>query len=123
MSYEMQLEPDNPTYDCWFCDSTWKEFSALLAHLESSRCVKRDRIRTLAFECPEYGFYGNHLTDQKPFFCFSCRAQFRQISDLFHHAEQTASCSFLLDEKECLGALRAFYIEYYDCPGCDGLGY
>ncbi|KAJ5882226.1 uncharacterized protein N7529_000898 [Penicillium soppii] len=121
MSHEMQLDPR--TYDCWFCDLSWTEFSALLRHLEHGRCVKRDRIRTLAFECPEYGSYGNRLKDRYPFFCFSCQAQFSQISDLFHHAEHTPSCSYLLDRMECLGALREFYIEYYDCPGYDGLGH
>jgi hypothetical protein len=121
MSHMMQL--DTATYECWFCDSTWNTFSALLAHLEKSRCVKRDRIRTLAFECPEYGFYGNHLTDRNPFFCFCCQDQFPQISDLFFHAEQSVTCSYLLDDHECLGCLRTFYIDYYDCPGTDHLGY
>ncbi|KAJ5352336.1 hypothetical protein N7452_001310 [Penicillium brevicompactum] len=110
-------------YECWFCPSEWIGFSALLEHLETSRCVKEDRIRTLAFECPEYGFYGNRLTDPYPFFCFQCHAQFTQISALFYHVERNGPCSYLLGDGECLGNLRDFYIEYYDCPGCDSLGY
>ncbi|KAJ6186384.1 hypothetical protein N7519_007685 [Penicillium mononematosum] len=108
-----------PIYECWFCPTNWIGFSALLYHLEDGRCVKEDRIRTLAFETPEYGFYGNKLTDANPFFCFHCRAQFPQVSYLYHHAEHTPSCSYLLNAPECLGALRSFYIEYYECPGSD----
>jgi hypothetical protein len=29
----------------------------------------------------------------------------------------------LLADNECLGGLRDFYIDYYDCPGCDFMGY
>ncbi|CAI7626030.1 unnamed protein product [Penicillium bialowiezense] len=110
------IEPWLRRYECWFCESEWHGFSALLDHLESS-CVMKDRIRTLAFECPEYGFYGNHLTDPNPFFCFQCHGQFNQISALFYHVERSAPCVYLLGEGECLGNLRDFYIEYYDCPG------
>ncbi|CAI7636026.1 unnamed protein product [Penicillium crustosum] len=112
-----------PIYECWFCPTNWIGFSGLLYHLEEGRCVKRDRIRTLAFETPEYGFYGNKLTDQNPFFCFQCRTQFPQVSHLYHHVEQNPSCSYLLNPSECLGALRDFYVEYYECPGSDYVSY
>lgn len=112
-----------PIYECWFCPTNWIGFSGLLYHLEEGRCVKRDRIRTLAFETPEYGFYGNKLTDENPFFCFQCRTQFPQVSHLYHHVEQNPSCSYLLNPSECLGALRDFYIEYYECPGSDYVSY
>ncbi|KAJ5779004.1 hypothetical protein N7457_006724 [Penicillium paradoxum] len=108
-----------PTYECWFCPLVCAGFSGLLFHLEEGRCVKRDRIRTLAFECPEYGFYGNRLTDENPFFCWGCESVFPQISYLYHHAEHNPACSYLLNDTECLGVLRAFYIDYYDCPGMD----
>ncbi|KAJ5504643.1 hypothetical protein N7463_007517 [Penicillium fimorum] len=118
-----EQDPSNPLnlpiYECWFCPTRWIGFSGLLFHLEEGRCVKKDRIRTLAFECPEYGFYGNHLTDDNPFFCFKCHAQFPQISYLYYHVEHNPSCSHLLDKSECLDALRGFYIEYYECPGTD----
>jgi hypothetical protein len=29
----------------------------------------------------------------------------------------------LLNKRECLDALRDFYIEYYDCPGSDYVHY
>jgi hypothetical protein len=117
------ITAENPcglrTYECWFCPLECLGFSGLLYHLEQGRCVKRNRIRSLAFECPEYGFYGNKLKDIDAFFCFNCHKQFPEISWLFQHAEKTPACSYLLHEKECLGMLRAFYIEYYDCPGMD----
>ncbi|KAJ5205580.1 hypothetical protein N7491_003790 [Penicillium cf. griseofulvum] len=122
-----QQDPSNPLglpiYECWFCPTRWIGFSGLLFHLEDGRCVKKDRIRTLAFESPEYGFYGNHLTDDNPFFCFQCRAHFPQISYLYYHVEHNPSCSHLLNKSECLDALRDFYIEYYECPGSDYVHY
>ncbi|KAJ6149728.1 hypothetical protein N7471_000927 [Penicillium samsonianum] len=56
-----------PIYECWFCPTSWIGFLGLFFHLGEGRCVKRDRIRTIAFETPEYGFYGNSLTDENPF--------------------------------------------------------
>ncbi|CAI7629327.1 unnamed protein product [Penicillium glandicola] len=104
-----------PIYECWFCGTNWVGFSGILFHLEDGRCVKPNRIRTFAFETPEYGFYGNHLTDENAFYCHGCHAQFPQISYLYYHAEHTPACSYLLNPS----ALRDFYIEYYECPGSD----
>ncbi|CAG8937317.1 unnamed protein product [Penicillium salamii] len=112
-----------PKYECWFCISEWEGFSALLAHLETGKCVMPNKIRSLAFESPEYGFYGHRLTDEKAFFCFECKWNFAQISDLYRHAERSARCSYLLSSEHCLGCLRDFYIEYYDCPGTDCMGF
>ncbi|CAG7930760.1 unnamed protein product [Penicillium olsonii] len=120
---QSQVEGGLPKYECWFCDTEWEGFSALLAHMETGKCVMRNKIHDLAFESPEYGFYGNRRTDKFAFFCFECKVQFTQISELFYHVERTAACSYLLQDDQCLGCLRDFYIEYYDCPGTDSMGY
>ncbi|KAJ5139070.1 uncharacterized protein N7515_003918 [Penicillium bovifimosum] len=107
------------TYECWFCPLKCLGFSALLYHLEQGFCVKRYRIRTLAFEGPQRGLYGTKPRHTNAFFCFNCGNHFPEVSWLFQHAEKVPACSHLLNADECLGRLRAFYINYYDCPGMD----
>ncbi|KAJ5545379.1 hypothetical protein N7535_006232 [Penicillium sp. DV-2018c] len=115
------ITAENPiglqTYECWFCDLGCLGFSALLYHLEEGRCVKRNRIRSLAFEGPDRNTYCTKFKFTDAFFCVHCCCQFPEASWLFQHAERTPDCMYLLNEMECLGRLRAFYIRYYDCPG------
>ncbi|KAJ5092287.1 hypothetical protein NUU61_007157 [Penicillium alfredii] len=94
-------------FECYICDRSFAQFSNLLLHLQCSPCMDGNKVEEIALGHSQNETFATcHPTDR--FWCSCCGACFRSLSSLFQHAEDSPGCSYLLDESECLGNLRAY---------------
>lgn len=83
--------------ECLTCDKRFARQSYLLLHLERSSCASVRKVKRLAFEFDDQGYY-KFLTRNRSFFCEHCDSRFRYLSSLYQHVEDSTDCSHLLGQ-------------------------
>jgi len=84
--------------ECPVCDREFARRSYLLLHLERSRCSSAEHVRQLAIDFDGCGTSRYLNFDYSNFCCENCGSEFSHLSSLFQHVEDSADCSFLLDD-------------------------
>ncbi|KAE8360430.1 hypothetical protein BDV27DRAFT_134504 [Aspergillus caelatus] len=94
------------------CNQTFKSISGMLIHLESGYCESssaEDYIHDVARECYQNQKYIMHTLDGGwLYFCSACDKDFRYLSALWQHCEDSLSCSYLLQGQQCLAKLQRY---------------